>query len=94
MFLDGPITAIDQMNCHFSWLQSLTAAQILRRFAPGEAGALWAALTPRLATAWRLPDQALYVRISDLGPFRAARADVLLQLDLRRKTYGWAVEIV
>jgi len=34
------------------------------------------------------------LRISDLGPFRAARADVLLQLDLQEKTYGWAVEII
>lgn len=33
-------------------------------------------------------------RITDLGPFRAARADVLLQLDLRENTYGWAVEMV
>jgi glycosyltransferase involved in cell wall biosynthesis len=34
------------------------------------------------------------LRISDLGPFRAGRADVLRQLDLQEKTYGWAVEII
>jgi glycosyltransferase involved in cell wall biosynthesis len=34
------------------------------------------------------------VEISDLGPFRAGRADVLRQLDLRENTYGWAVEII
>jgi glycosyltransferase involved in cell wall biosynthesis len=34
------------------------------------------------------------LRISDLGPFRAARADVLRKLDLEEKTYGWAVEII
>jgi glycosyltransferase involved in cell wall biosynthesis len=34
------------------------------------------------------------LKISDLGPFRAARADVLRQLDLEEKTYGWAVEII
>lgn len=34
------------------------------------------------------------LHISDLGPFRAARADVLRQLDLEEKTYGWAVEII
>jgi glycosyltransferase involved in cell wall biosynthesis len=34
------------------------------------------------------------LRISDLGPFRAARADVLRQLGLQEKTYGWAVEII
>jgi len=34
------------------------------------------------------------LRISDLGPFRAARADVLRQLELEETTYGWAVEII
>ena len=34
------------------------------------------------------------VRISDLGPFRAGRADVLRSLELRETTYGWAVEII
>jgi len=34
------------------------------------------------------------LRLSDLGPFRAARADVLRKLDLEEKTYGWAVEII
>jgi glycosyltransferase involved in cell wall biosynthesis len=34
------------------------------------------------------------VRISDLGPFRAARADVLRRLELQENTYGWAVEII
>jgi hypothetical protein len=33
-------------------------------------------------------------RISDLGPFRAARADVLQQLHLEQATYGWAVEMI
>jgi glycosyltransferase involved in cell wall biosynthesis len=34
------------------------------------------------------------VRISDLGPFRAARADVLRELALEEVTYGWAVEMI
>ena len=34
------------------------------------------------------------LRISDLGPFRAGRAEVLRQLELQEKTYGWAVEII
>ena len=34
------------------------------------------------------------VRISDLGPFRAGRADVLRRLELQENTYGWAVEII
>jgi glycosyltransferase involved in cell wall biosynthesis len=32
--------------------------------------------------------------ISDLGPFRAARADVLHRLELQEQTYGWAVEMI
>ena len=34
------------------------------------------------------------VEISDLGPFRAGRADVLRALDLEETTYGWAVEMI
>ena len=34
------------------------------------------------------------VKITDLGPFRAARADVLRALALEEATYGWAVEII
>jgi len=34
------------------------------------------------------------VQITDLGPFRAARADVLRALALEETTYGWAVEMI
>jgi glycosyltransferase involved in cell wall biosynthesis len=34
------------------------------------------------------------VQITDLGPFRAGRADVLRELALEEPTYGWAVEII
>ena len=34
------------------------------------------------------------VPITDLGPFRAARADVLRALALEETTYGWAVEMI
>jgi len=34
------------------------------------------------------------VKITDLGPFRAGRADVLLALALEETTYGWAVEMI
>jgi glycosyltransferase involved in cell wall biosynthesis len=34
------------------------------------------------------------VKITDLGPFRAARADVLYALALEETTYGWAVEMI
>jgi hypothetical protein len=32
--------------------------------------------------------------MSDLGPFRAARADVLRAVELEETTYGWAVELI
>lgn len=34
------------------------------------------------------------VEITDLGPFRAGRADVLHALSLEQATYGWAVEMI
>lgn len=34
------------------------------------------------------------LKISDLGPFRAARAEVLHALALEETTYGWAVEMI
>jgi glycosyltransferase involved in cell wall biosynthesis len=34
------------------------------------------------------------LEISDLGPFRAGRADVLHALALEETTYGWAVEMI
>jgi glycosyltransferase involved in cell wall biosynthesis len=34
------------------------------------------------------------VNITDLGPFRAGRADVLHTLALEETTYGWAVEMI
>ena len=34
------------------------------------------------------------VNISDLGPFRACRAEVLRALALEETTYGWAVEMI
>jgi glycosyltransferase involved in cell wall biosynthesis len=33
-------------------------------------------------------------RITDLGPFRAVRADILSTLALEETTYGWAVEMI
>jgi glycosyltransferase involved in cell wall biosynthesis len=34
------------------------------------------------------------LKITDLGPFRAGRAEVLRALDLEETTYGWAVEMI
>ena len=34
------------------------------------------------------------IKISDLGPFRAARTDVPRAVELEETTYGWAVELI
>ena len=34
------------------------------------------------------------ISLTDLGPFRAARSEVLRALELREMTYGWAVELM
>jgi glycosyltransferase involved in cell wall biosynthesis len=44
--------------------------------------------------AARLIRQFYGLKISDLGPFRAARADVLRAIALEETTYGWAVEMI
>ncbi len=34
------------------------------------------------------------LRITDLGPFRAIRADALAALEMRERTYGWSTEML
>lgn len=34
------------------------------------------------------------LRVTDLGPFRAIRADALARLDMRERTYGWSTEML
>ena len=50
------------------------------------------ALGNRLAA--RLIRLLFGLEITDLGPFRACRADVLRSLALEETTYGWAVEMI
>lgn len=35
-----------------------------------------------------------HVAVTDVGPFRAVRAGVLAQLDMREMTYGWPTEMI
>jgi glycosyltransferase involved in cell wall biosynthesis len=65
-----------------------------RFLGPHTAGALpWhAAVGNRLAAI--LITLLFGQRITDLGPFRAARADTLRALALGETTYGWAVEMI
>jgi glycosyltransferase involved in cell wall biosynthesis len=51
-----------------------------------------AAFGNRLAAS--LIDILYSLKLTDLGPFRAARADVLGVLALEETTYGWAVEMI
>src|SRR4029077_10955404 len=44
--------------------------------------------------AARLINLLYGLKITDLGPFRAARADVLRALALEETSYGWAVEMI
>jgi glycosyltransferase involved in cell wall biosynthesis len=57
-------------------------------------GALpWHSRAGNRFAAWLM--RKLYrVRLTDLGPFRAVRADLLRRMRLREQTYGWAVEMI
>jgi hypothetical protein len=61
---------------------------------PRTAGALpWHALFGNWLAASLIT--SLYgLKISDLGPFRAVRADALRAVELEETTYGWAVELI
>ena len=61
---------------------------------PRAAGALpWHALFGNWLAA-SLIRNLFGLRITDLGPFRAARADALRAVHLEQNTYGWAVELI
>jgi glycosyltransferase involved in cell wall biosynthesis len=42
----------------------------------------------------RLMDRLYGLRLTDLGPFRAVRSDLVLALNMREMTYGWPVEMI
>jgi glycosyltransferase involved in cell wall biosynthesis len=43
--------------------------------------------------AWLLR-RRFHLTLTDLGPYRAIRRDVLLELDMRERTYGWPLEMI
>jgi len=53
----------------------------------------WHAVVGNRLTA-RLLGVVCGVRLTDLGPFRAARFELLRALDLRETTYAWPVEMI
>lgn len=70
----------------------ITLGSRLRHHVPSGALPWHQVLGNRIAAAMI---RRLYaIEISDLGPFRAARANVLRALDLEETTYGWAVEMI
>jgi glycosyltransferase involved in cell wall biosynthesis len=65
-----------------------------RLAAPRTAGSLpWHAVFGNRLAA-RLIRLLFGLQLTDLGPFRAARAEVLRALALEETTYGWAVEMI
>jgi len=79
-------------------------APILEGRADITLGSRFGAKTNRSALPWhqafgnrfaaRLIRLLYGVKVSDLGPFRACRAEVLRALALEETTYGWAVEMI
>jgi glycosyltransferase involved in cell wall biosynthesis len=53
----------------------------------------WHAVVGNRLVAWLL-GIVCGVHLTDLGPFRAARLDLLRALELRETTYGWPVEMI
>ena len=53
----------------------------------------WHAVAGNRLVAWLL-GMVCGVHLTDLGPFRATRFDLLRALDLRETTYGWPVEMI
>lgn len=70
----------------------ITLGSRLRKRRPAGALPWHQALGNRLAAG--LISLLYGLKITDLGPFRAGRADVLRALALQETTYGWAVEMI
>jgi glycosyltransferase involved in cell wall biosynthesis len=104
----GLLAARTEVVCFMDCDGSLDPVELPRVAAPVEAGEAELLLGARRAErgAWplhaRLANRALAlelrrragVRLSDLGPMRAARRNALLELDLRDRRFGWPLEMV
>lgn len=96
-FLDGdysdrPAELPNLLQPIFDGRADITVGSRLANAGNSHAMAGHAAFGNRLAAA--LITCLYHMKISDLGPFRAARATVLQELSLEEKTYGWAVEMI
>jgi glycosyltransferase involved in cell wall biosynthesis len=97
LFLDGDYSDRPaEMSRLLEPLHDGTADMVIGSRLAGKriAGAMpWhAVLGNRLAA--RLIALLCGVRLTDLGPFRAARYQALIALGLRESTYGWPVEMI
>jgi glycosyltransferase involved in cell wall biosynthesis len=65
-----------------------------RLVGPRTHGAMpWHSVVGNRLSAWLL-NRLCGLALSDLGPFRAARYEMLRSFDLRELTYGWPVEMI
>ncbi len=103
----GLTAARSKVVCFMDCDGSLDGAELPRVAGPVAAGRADLVLGTRVAEAgaWplhaRLANRALGlmvrrrgVRVSDIGPMRAARREPLLELGLRDRRFGWPLEMV
>ena len=95
LFVDGdqscePRQALDLLRAAAAGADLVIGSRVLGRMEPG-------ALSPPQIAGNRVASlliRMLWGRtVTDLGPFRAIRADALRRLDMRDTAYGWTVEM-
>ena len=95
LFVDGdqscePRQALDLLRAAAAGADLVIGSRVLGRMEPG-------ALSPPQIAGNRVASlliRMLWGRtVTDLGPFRAIRADALSRLDMRDTAYGWTVEM-
>ena len=104
----GLAAARDELVCYMDCDASLDPVELPRVAAPVARGGADLVLGARRAErgAWPLHARAANrllalelrrragIRLSDLGPMRAARREALLALDIRDRRFGWPLEMV
>jgi glycosyltransferase involved in cell wall biosynthesis len=104
----GLTAARTELVCFMDCDGSLDPADLVRVIAPVSSGAADLSLGARRpergalqpharlanrALAWELRRRTA-IRLSDLGPMRAARREPLLELGIRDRRFGWPLEMV
>ena len=95
LFVDGdrscdPRQTLDLLRATADGADLVIGSRVLGRMEPG-------ALSPPQIAGNRVASLLIRLlwghRVTDLGPFRAIRADALRRLDMRDTAYGWTVEM-